>query len=48
MINNTPGGVDDYGAVGVVLANSNNEVSYNRFIDCKAASYDFGVDGGRD
>jgi len=46
MINNTPGGVDDYGAVGVVLTNSNNEVSYNRIIDCIAASYDFGVDGG--
>jgi hypothetical protein len=32
--------------VGVVLSGSNNEVSYNRFIDCKAPSYDFGVDGG--
>lgn len=46
MIKNTPGGVDDYGATGVVLANSNNEVSYNRMIACIAASYDFGVDGG--
>ena len=46
IINNTPGGVDDYGAVGVVLANSNNEVSYNRMIRCIAASFDFGVDGG--
>jgi len=46
MINNTPGGSDDYGAVGVVLFNSNNEVSYNRMIRCIAPSYDFGVDGG--
>lgn len=46
IINNTPGGVDDYGAVGVVLANSDNEVSYNRMIRCIAASFDFGVDGG--
>ena len=46
MINNSPGGVDDYGAVGIVLSNSNNEISYNRISDCIAASYDFGVDGG--
>jgi len=46
MINNTPGDVDDYGAVGVVLSSSNNEVSYNQFINCKAPSFDFGVDGG--
>ena len=46
IINNTPGGVDDYGAVGVVLANSNNEVSYNQMIGCIADSHDFGVDGG--
>jgi len=46
IIRNTPGGEDDYGAVGVVLANSNNEVSYNRMFRCKADSYDFGVDGG--
>ena len=46
MVKNTPGGIDDYGATGVVLDNSNNEVSYNRMIRCIAASYDFGVDGG--
>jgi hypothetical protein len=46
MIVNTPGGNDDYGAVGVWLFNSNNEVSYNRFENCKAPSYDYGEDGG--
>ena len=47
MINNTPGGVnDDYGAVGVWLGNSYNEISYNRIVNCIAPSYDFGTDGG--
>lgn len=43
---NTPSGNDDYGAVGVVLANSDNEVSYSRFIRCIGPSFDYGVDGG--
>ncbi len=48
MVVNTPGGNDDYGAVGVGLGNnaSFNEVSYNRIINCIASSYDFGTDGG--
>lgn len=46
MVVNTPGGNDDYGAVGVWLYNSNNEVSYNRFVNCIAPSYDYGQDGG--
>jgi hypothetical protein len=46
MVNNTPGGYDDYGAVGVSIENSFNEVSYNRIINCLATSYDFGTDGG--
>ena len=46
MVNNTPGGNDDYGAVGVSIENSFNEVSYNRILNCIAPSYDFGVDGG--
>lgn len=46
MVKNTPGGTDDYGANGVLLANSYNEVSFNRFDHCIAPSYDFGVDGG--
>lgn len=46
MIVNTIGGNDDYGAVGIGLFNSNNEVSYNRMVNCKASSYDYGTDGG--
>jgi len=46
MVVNTPGGNDDFGAVGVWLFNSNNEVSYNGMINCKAPSYDYGFDGG--
>lgn len=46
MVVNTPGGNDDNGAVGAVFANSDNEVSYNRFIRCVGPSADYGVDGG--
>jgi hypothetical protein len=46
MIRNTSGGNDDYGAVGVWLYNANNEISYNRMVNCIATSYDYGVDGG--
>jgi hypothetical protein len=46
MVVNTQGGDDDYGAVGVWLFNSGNEVSYNRMIRCIAPSHDYGVDGG--
>ena len=46
MVVNTPGGDDDYGAVGVWLFNSNNEVSYNTMVNCIAPSYDYGSDGG--
>jgi hypothetical protein len=46
MIVNTPGGNDDYGALGFLIMNSDNEVSYNRCINCRAASYDYGYDGG--
>jgi hypothetical protein len=46
MVRNTPGGNDDYGAVGVWLFNGNNVVAYNRIINCKADSYDYGEDGG--
>ena len=46
MVNNTPGGDDDYGAVGFVIANTDNEVSYNRCVNCRAPSYDYGTDGG--
>jgi hypothetical protein len=46
MVVNTSGGDDDYGAEGIVLYASNNEVAYSRFERCKAASYDYGTDGG--
>lgn len=46
LVRNTPAPNDDYGAVGVVLANSYNEVSYSRFTNCKAPSLDYGYDGG--
>ena len=46
MIVNTQGGDDDYGAVGIWLFASNNEVSYNRMLNCRAPSYDYGFDGG--
>jgi len=46
MVQNTPGGDDDYGAVGIWFFNSNNEASYNRLVNCIAPSYDYGTDGG--
>jgi len=46
LVVNTPGGDDDYGAVGVWLFNSDNEVSYNRLVECRGPSYDYGTDGG--
>lgn len=46
MVVNTQGGDDDYGAVGVWLFNSDNEVAYNKLINCKAPSFDYGTDGG--
>lgn len=46
MIVNTPGGTDDYGANGVVLAAPNCTVTGNYFLNCRAQSYDFGYDGG--
>ena len=46
MIVNTQGGDDDYGAVGIWLFNSNNEVSYNTIKNCQGPSYDYNNDGG--
>ena len=47
MVKNTPGGTDDYGAIGIALGNaSRNEISYNRIANCIAPSFDFGSDGG--
>lgn len=46
MITNTSGGDDDWGATGIWIEGSNTEVSYNRMINCRAPSYDYGYDGG--
>jgi hypothetical protein len=46
MVVNTQGGDDDYGALGVDILDSNNEISFNRFVNCEAPSYDYGTDGG--
>jgi hypothetical protein len=36
----------DYGAVCFWVQANNNEISYNRGINCRAPSYDYGYDGG--
>ncbi len=46
IVNTNDGGDDDWGAVGVVLYNSRNQVLHNTMRGCSAPSYDFGVDGG--
>jgi hypothetical protein len=46
MIVNDSAPYTDYGAVCFWLEANNNEVSYNRGINCRASSYDFGYDGG--
>ncbi len=46
MVVNTVGGDDDWGATGIIIRNNNNEISYNRIVNAKAASYDYGFDGG--
>ncbi len=45
VVNNTTPS-NDYGAVCFWLYAGNNEVSYNRGINCRAPSYDFKYDGG--
>ncbi|ACL61621.1 calcium-binding protein [Methylobacterium nodulans] len=51
MVRNTqgtsaPDNNDDYGATAFSIAGSHNEFSFNTIDDCKAASYDYGWDGG--
>ena len=48
MIVNTPGGNDDFGAVAFSMQNGvyNNILSYNKVVNAKAPSYDYGTDGG--
>lgn len=46
VVNDTSSQDNDYGAVGVIILNTDNEVAYNRFVNCRAPSYDYGYDGG--
>ncbi len=49
MVRNTPTSInpdDDYGANPMVIGSSNNTITYNRFEECWALSYDYGYDGG--
>jgi hypothetical protein len=47
MIINTPNDPwDDFGAMGIMVGGSNNNVTYNQIHDCWANSYDYHIDGG--
>ena len=49
MVRNTPTSInanDDYGANGMVIGSSYNNILNNNFTDCWANSYDYGYDGG--
>ncbi|HEY6795678.1 MAG TPA: hypothetical protein VI248_13450 [Kineosporiaceae bacterium] len=46
IIRSTPGGDDDFGAVGYVISGVGNEVAYSRCVRCRAPSDDYGTDGG--
>ncbi|MDA3866721.1 MAG: hypothetical protein PF489_08235 [Salinivirgaceae bacterium] len=49
IIKNTPRNInadDDYGAVAFWMFAPCNEISYNRGVNCRAPSYDYGHDGG--
>jgi hypothetical protein len=46
MVVNTPGGDDDYGAVGFDVQATDVEVTGSRCTNCRAPSFDFGYDGG--
>jgi hypothetical protein len=49
LVVNTPKAVnstDDYGATCFIIKAPQNEISYNRGINCRSPSEDFGTDGG--
>ena len=47
MVVNTPGIYgDDWGANGIDINNAHNEISFNRFVNTEAPSYDYGMGGG--
>lgn len=45
-IRNTVGGEDDYGANGLVISSSSNQIKQNIIYDCWATSFDYGFLGG--
>ncbi|MDY7089948.1 MAG: hypothetical protein SYR96_33255 [Actinomycetota bacterium] len=46
MVRDTPGGDDDYGAVGFLVEAHNVEIGYSSCTNCRAPSNDYGHDGG--
>jgi hypothetical protein len=46
MMVNTPGGDDDYGALGFDVESQDVEITRSRCTNCRASSYDYGHDGG--
>jgi parallel beta-helix repeat protein len=45
-IKNTIGGGDDYGAIGLLIGSSSNQIVQNNIDNCWATSYDYGFTGG--
>jgi hypothetical protein len=46
MMVNTPGGDDDYGALGFDVESRDVEIARSRCTNCRASSHDYGHDGG--
>ncbi|WP_249998465.1 right-handed parallel beta-helix repeat-containing protein [Actinoplanes sp. M2I2] len=46
MVRDTPGGDDDYGAIGFSVEASDVEVSHSSCTNCRDTSHDYGYDGG--
>lgn len=46
IVKSTEGGDDDYGAIGILVANGKQEIAYNTIDSCIDKSLDYGVDGG--
>ena len=46
MVRDTPGGDDDYGAVGFLVEAHDVEIGYSSCTNCRAPSNDYGHDGG--
>ncbi|MCO8274013.1 hypothetical protein M1L60_25770 [Actinoplanes sp. TRM 88003] len=46
MVRNTPGGDDDYGAVGFLVESNGVDIGHSSCTNCRAPSNDYGHDGG--